>query len=79
MKIEFEVEEVRELLVFLCDRLIEEASLEEADRARVRKWRSDSMRAGSEGMRDLAAKANADLARTLENKKRNAVLKPDWR
>jgi hypothetical protein len=79
MKIEFEIEEVRELLAFLCDRLIEDAGLEETDRAAIRKWRSDSMRAGSEGMRDLTAKANADLARTLENKRRATVVKPDWR
>ncbi|MEX1195685.1 MAG: hypothetical protein WD904_09010 [Dehalococcoidia bacterium] len=79
MKVEFDTEEVRELLVFLCDRLLEEAALANADRAAISKWRTVSMRPGSEGMRDLAAKVNADLQRTVENKKRAAVLKPDWR
>jgi len=79
MKVEFEVEETRELLVFLTDCLIEDAGLAEKDRAALRKWRADSMRAGSPGMCDLHEKMNADLARALENKKRSAVRKPDWR
>ena len=79
MKVEFEIEETRELLVFLCDRLIEDAGLAEADRAALRKWRGESMRAGSPGMRDLHEKMNADLSRTLDNKKRSSVRKPDWR
>ncbi len=79
MKVEFEIEETRELFLFLCDRLIEDAGLAPADRATLRKWRGDSMRPGSSGMRDLHEKMNADLARTLENKKRSSVRKPDWR
>jgi len=79
VKVEFEIEETRELLVFLCDRLIEDAGLAEADRATIRKWRGDSMRAGSPGMRDLHDRVNADLARALENKQRSSVRKPDWR
>ncbi len=79
MKVEFEIEETRELFVFLCDRLIEDAGLDEADRAAIRKWRGDSMRAGSAGMRELHEMVNADLARALENKKRSSVRKPDWR
>lgn len=79
MKVEFEIEETRELLVLLCDRLIEEAGLDEADRATIRKWRAESMRAGSPGMRELHEMVNADLARALENKKRSSVRKPDWR
>ena len=79
MKVEFEIEETRELLVFLCDRLIEDAGLAEEDRATIRKWRGDSMRAGSPGMRDLHDRVNADLARALENKQRSYVRKPDWR
>ncbi len=79
MKVEFEIEETRELLVFLCDSLIEDAGLAAADRAKIRKWRGDSMRAGSPGMRELHDKVNADLARAIENKKRSSVRKPDWR
>jgi hypothetical protein len=79
MKIEFEIEESRELFVFLSDRVLKEAGLGAKDLAAVRKWRNDSMRAGSQGMRDLHDRMNADLARVLETKKRSSVRKPDWR
>jgi hypothetical protein len=79
MKIEFEIEESRELFLFLCDRILADAALPEKDRAALRKWRGDAMRAGSPGMRDLHEKINADLARALETKKRSAARKPDWR
>ena len=78
MKVELEVEEARELLVSVTDRIIREAGLDEKDRAAFRKWRT-SMKPGSAGMRELAAQINADLARNLENQKRSAVRKPDWK
>jgi hypothetical protein len=79
MKVEFDAEEVREILVLVGDRLIADAGLPEADRAALRKWRSESMRAGSQGMRELTAAVNADLNRALEAKRKRHVLKPDWR
>jgi hypothetical protein len=30
-------------------------------------------------MRELAEKVNADIARTLENKRKRAGVRPDWR
>jgi hypothetical protein len=77
MKVELEVEEAREILLFVADRLAKEAKLGEKDRATLSKWKA-SMKPGSDGMRELAAKINADLARSLENQKRSAVRKPDW-
>ena len=37
------------------------------------------MKAGSDGMRELTAKINADLERALRTKEKSAVQKPDWR
>jgi hypothetical protein len=79
MKVEFEIEEGRELFLFLCDRILAEAGLDEKDRATLRKWRGDEMRPGSPAMRDLHARVNADLARAMATKKRSAAAKPDWR
>ena len=79
MKLELEREEARELLVLVIDRLIEEAALSDADRATLRRWRSESMTAGSDGMIDLTAKINADIDRALKTKERSAIMKPDWR
>lgn len=77
MKVEFEAEEVRELLTFMCDRLIDDARLSEKDCGLLRKWRIDTSKAGA--LSDLTAKINADFARTLANKRKPTVRKPDWR
>jgi hypothetical protein len=77
MKVELEIEEARELLLYIADQLAKDAGLDEKDRAALSKWKT-SMKPASEGMRELAAKINADLARSLENQKRSAVRKPDW-
>ena len=55
-----------------------ETDLSSADRTALRKW-TTKMTPGSDGMRDLLAKVNADLSRALVNKKKSAVRKPDWR
>jgi 2-iminoacetate synthase ThiH len=78
MRVELEIEEARELLVFLIERLSKEAGLSAADLATLRRWRA-SVKAGSDTMREFAAEINADLSRTLENQKKSAVIKPDWR
>ena len=79
MKLELEAEEARELLVLIVDRLIDEAGLSDADRASLRRWRSEGMRAGSDGMKDLTARINADIDRALKSKEKSAIMKPDWR
>lgn len=79
MKVELEPEETRELLGVIVDRLVEEAGFSDSDRATLRRWRSDSMRPGSQGMRELTAKINAEVARILQTKSKSAVVRPDWR
>lgn len=78
MKVELEPEEVLELLDVITARLLDEAGLADGDRAALRQWRAASMRPGSEGMRELTAKLNADLARVLQTKARSAVMHHDW-
>ncbi len=79
MKVELDGEEARELLALIVDRLLVEAGFSDQDRAALRRWRSESMRPGSESMRELTAKINTDLERTLQTKAKSAVVKPDWR
>jgi len=79
MKLELEPEEGRELLSLIIDRLTDEGDLSDADRAALKRWRSEQMKAGSDGMRELTAKINADLERALRSKEKSAVQKPDWR
>jgi hypothetical protein len=77
MRIELEVDETREALAFLVDRMLKEAGLGEKDAAAVRKWRA-SLKSGSEAMREITSQVNADLARLLESQKRSSIIKPDW-
>jgi len=79
VRLELTSEEARELLVILADTLIEEAGLSDGDRATLRRWRSEGMKAGSEGMKELTAKINADIDRALKSKEKSAIMKPDWR
>jgi hypothetical protein len=79
MKLELDPEEGRELLSLIVDRLANEAGLSERDRAAVKRWRSEQMKAGSDGMRELTDKINADLERALRSKEKSAVQKADWR
>jgi len=79
VKLELEAEAARELLVLIVDRLIDEAGLSDADRASLRRWRSEGMRAGSDGMKELTARINADIDRALKSKEKSAIMKPDWR
>ena len=79
MKLELASEEARELLMCILDRLTDEAGLSDSDRAALLRWRSESMTPGSEGMRELTAKINADIDRALKTKEKSAIMKPDWR
>jgi len=78
MRLELEPEEARELLSLIVDRIASETGFGDQDKAQVRRWRSESTRTASEGMRELAAKLNADLERTLRDKEKSAIRKPDW-
>ncbi len=53
--------------------------MSDADRASLRRWRSEGMRAGSDGMKELTARINADIDRALKSKEKSAIMKPDWR
>jgi len=78
MKVELDVDEARELLWVVAQRVAREADLSDADRAKVRTWFSEEMRLGSAAMRALADKLNADLERALRTKERSQLQKHDW-
>jgi hypothetical protein len=79
MKVELDVDEAWELMSLVVARVAEEAALSDGDRAKVRRWRSQSMRPEGDAMRLLAGKMNEDLAKAAERKKRSQIRKPDWR
>jgi hypothetical protein len=78
MKIELDVDEARELLWVVIQRVARDAGLSDADRAKVRRWFSEEMRLGSAAMSTLTDKLNADLERALLTKERSQLQKHDW-
>jgi hypothetical protein len=79
MRLELDSEECRELLVAIVDGVLGEAKFKTADGAALKRWRSESMKPGSEGMKELTAKINTEIDRTLTNKARSAIIRPDWK
>ncbi len=79
MRLELEQEESVELLSLIVDRITQKAGLATKDRAAVKRWRSEQMKAGSDGMKELTEKLNADLERALQTKAKSAVQRADWR
>jgi hypothetical protein len=79
VKVEFNIDEAWNLMSYVVGRVAEESSLPDAERAKIRRWRSEEMRPTSEAMKILAEKINQDLARTLEVKQKSQIRKPDWR
>lgn len=79
MKVELDNDEAWNLASHVIGLLIEEGNLEDSDRARIRRWKSDELRATSQEMKVLTEKINADLAKTLERKTKSQLRKPDWR
>ena len=78
MKVELDVDESWALMSHVLARILEETELPDADRAKVRRWRSQEMQPSKEGMRLLTEKINRDLARAIERKQRSQIRKPDW-
>jgi Spy/CpxP family protein refolding chaperone len=79
MKIEFATDEAWELMSHVIGRMLEEADLTDADRAKVRRWKSDEMRATSQEMRVLTSKINDDVEKMMARKIKSQIRKPDWR
>jgi hypothetical protein len=79
MRLELDSEECRELMAVVVERLLAETKLNKADSATLKRWRSESMKPGSEGMKELTAKINAEIERTLSTRAKSAVMKPDWK
>lgn len=76
--VRFSDDEIMEVLTLLVNHMADEAGFNDKDRAMLKRWRSGSMRLGSDDMDDLVVKANDDFAKTLERRQRSHLRKPDW-
>lgn len=77
MKVEFSVEEVQNMFDTIVDQLVD-LDMDKTDRATLRRWRTERMKAGSPMMQLLAEKVNAELQRTHDRSEVSAIKKPDW-
>jgi hypothetical protein len=78
MKVELDSDETWALMTCVVEQVIQDKGLSDADRACIRRWRSEQMRPGGEPMKLLTRKINEDLARALRTKQRSQIRKPDW-
>ena len=78
MTVDLDSDEIWALMSYVVDQLLQETDLPDADRARIRRWRSEQMRPAGEPMRLLTRKINEDLARALQTKQRSQIRRPDW-
>ena len=79
MKVEFDTTEAWTMLNHVVNRLLEETDLSDADKAKVRRWKSEEMRATSQEMRVLAEKLNTDVQSAFARKTKSQIRRPDWR
>ena len=77
MKVEFNTEEVHEMFDAIVDELVE-LELDRSDRATLRRWRADEVKAGSPAIAALTEKVNATLQRQHERAEVSPIMKPDW-
>lgn len=78
MKVELDADEVWALLSVVTKAVIDETDLADEDRAALRRWRSEQMRQGSDGMKALVKKVNDDLERLQRTHERSQIQKHDW-
>ncbi|PZC47722.1 MAG: hypothetical protein DK306_001058 [Chloroflexi bacterium] len=77
--VELNVDESWELMSFIVSYMLEDVEIGKADRAKIRRWKTNEMRTASEDMRALGEKVNADIARLWEVRRKSELRKPDWR
>jgi hypothetical protein len=77
MKVEFNIDEVAQMMDSVIDELVE-LKMDRGDRAKLRRWRSDEMSGGSALMQLLTEKVNEELQRTHDRSEISDIRRPDW-
>lgn len=77
MKVEFDVDEIQAMFDAVIDQLVD-LKLDKADRATLRRWRSEAMTPGTPAMQLLAEKINIAIQRSHDLSVASPIKKPDW-
>lgn len=64
---------------FVVNRVLDETTLDKSDKASIRRWKSRDMKPGSDEMKALHEKLNADIARLWDMRRKSEIRRPDWR
>ena len=78
MNVEFSVEEVQAMALYVVEQVGGLDGFSKADRAALKRWQNDALRVGSPSMKVLADKVNAELQRIHESAHVSPIQKPDW-
>jgi hypothetical protein len=73
-----DLDESWNLMSYVVHQMVEESPLSDEDKAKIRLWRSEEMRATSDEMRLLSDKINRDLNQAMQRKQRSHIQKHDW-
>ena len=79
VKIALETDECWELMSCVFNRLLDEIEFDKSDRAKMRRWKSSDMKAGSDELRALQEKMNEDLAKLWQSRLRRPIKRGDQR
>jgi len=77
MKVQFSDEECHRMFEAVIDQLVA-LDLSKADRATLRRWRSDDMTPGSPLMQRLALRLNEEIQISHNRTEVSPIKKPDW-
>jgi hypothetical protein len=78
MDVNFSDDELIEALTVIINRIADGAGLSDKDRAMLKRWRSSTMKLGSDDMNDFVLKANDDFAKSVATRQKSQLRRPDW-
>ena len=79
VKVTLDIDESWALMSFVVNRVLDETTLDKSDKASIRRWKSRDMKLGSDEMKALHEKLNADIARLWDMRRKSEIRRPDWR
>ncbi len=77
MKVQFNADEAHSMLEAILQD-VAGLKLDQHDRAAVRRWLADDMKAASPGIERLTEKINVELEHEHDYSEVSAIKKPDW-
>jgi hypothetical protein len=78
VKVQFDLEEVQAMANAVIDQLLTLDGLSKADRAALRRWKSDEVRPASPTLQLMTERLNEEIQRTHDSSEVRRIVRPDW-